>query len=129
MLTAILGLSEMLMGNLGEGTDAFHDAAEIHKAGERAATLTHQLLAFSRRQVLRPQVVRLNTMLLEMDKMLCRLIGDDIALDKVLDEELWPIHADPGQMSQVLLNLALNARDAMPHAEHADDSHGEYARD
>src|SRR5205823_5177512 len=114
MLTAILGLSEILMGSLGEGTDAFEQAAAIKKAGERVI-LTQQLLAFSRRQVLRPQVVRLNTIILEMDNMLCRLIGHDVALDRVLAEELWPIHADPGQISQVLLNLVLNARDAMPH--------------
>ncbi|MEO8131419.1 MAG: ATP-binding protein [Bryobacteraceae bacterium] len=113
MLTAILGFSQMLVESLEEGTEAHHEAAEIQKAGERAATLTHQLLAFSRRQVLHPQVLSLNTMILEMEQMLRRLIGDDIALDKTLVEELWPMNADPGQMSQVILNLALNARDAM----------------
>ena len=115
MLTGILGFSEMLMETLREGTDAYHQAGEIKKAGERAATLTHQLLAFSRRQVLHPHVLSLNTVILELEQMLHRLIGDDIALEKVLGEGLWPVHADPGQMSQVILNLALNARDAMPH--------------
>ena len=115
MLTAILGFSEMLTENLEPGTDAFLQAAEIRKAGERAALLTHQLLAFSRRQVLHPQVLSLNSVIGEMDQMLRRLIGDNISLEKALDEELWQVLADPGQMSQVILNLVLNARDAMPH--------------
>ena len=114
MLTAILGFSEMLMENLEPRTDPFLQAAEIRKAGERAATLTHQLLAFSRRQVLHPQVLSLTGVIREMREMLRRLLGDNISLEKVLEEELWPILADPGQMSQVVLNLALNARDAMP---------------
>ncbi len=114
MLTAILGFSEMLMENLETGTDAFLQATEIRKAGERAALLTHQLLAFSRRQVLHPQVLGLNSVILEMDQMLRRLIGDNISLEKALDGELWQMLADPGQMSQVVLNLVLNARDAMP---------------
>jgi signal transduction histidine kinase/CheY-like chemotaxis protein len=114
-LTGILGFSEMLIGSLEEGSDAFRQAAEIKKASERAATLTHQLLAFSRRQVLQPRLLNLNTVILELDHMLRRLIGDDIALDKTLNQKLWPMQADPGQMSQVILNLTLNARDAMPH--------------
>ena len=115
MLTGILGFSEMLMESLREGTESHHQAGEIKKAGERAATLTHQLLAFSRRQVLHPRVLSVNTIVLELEQMLRRLIGDDIVLDKMLTEDIWPVHADPGQMSQVILNLALNARDAMPH--------------
>ncbi|MDX6458640.1 MAG: two-component system, chemotaxis family, CheB/CheR fusion protein, partial [Acidobacteriaceae bacterium] len=115
MLTGILGFSEMLMESLDGGTSAFHQAAEIKKASERAARLTDQLLAFSRRQVLHPQVLSLNTVILELEQMLRRLIGDDIVFDKDLNKELWPVLADPGQMSQVILNLALNARDAMPH--------------
>ncbi|MGA2712276.1 MAG: chemotaxis protein CheB [Bryobacteraceae bacterium] len=115
MLTAILGFSEILMETLETGTDAYYQAAEIRKAGERAATVTHQLLAFSRRQVLHPQVLSLNSVILEIEQMLRRLIGDNISLEKALDEEPVPILADPGQMSQVILNLALNARDAMPH--------------
>ena len=115
MLTGILGFSEMLMGSLAEGTEAYDHAGEIKKAGERAAALTQQLLAFSRRQVLHPQVLSINTVILELDQMLRRLIGDDIALNKSLDEGLWQMRGDPGQISQVILNLALNARDAMAH--------------
>jgi signal transduction histidine kinase/ActR/RegA family two-component response regulator len=114
ILTGILGFSEMLLDSLEEGTDDFHRAEEIKRASERAAALTQQLLAFSRRQVLRPQVVSLNTVILGLNEMLRRLIGDNIELHKTLDGELGAVHADPGQMSQVILNLALNARDAMP---------------
>lgn len=114
MLTAILGFSEILMENVSAGSDAYLNAVEIWKAGERAAALTHQLLAFSRRQVLHPQVLSLNGVIREMSQMLRRLIADNISLDEDLGEELGQIRADPGQMSQVILNLALNARDAMP---------------
>jgi signal transduction histidine kinase/ActR/RegA family two-component response regulator len=114
ILTAILGFSELLLNSTTEGTEVFHHAFEIKKASERAAALTQQLLAFSRRQVLRPQGVSLNAVILGMNEMLRRLIGDNIELNSVTDAELGFIHADPGQMSQVILNLAINARDAMP---------------
>jgi two-component system cell cycle sensor histidine kinase/response regulator CckA len=113
ILTGILGFSEILMDDLKEGTDAFYQAAEIKKASERASALTQQLLAFSRRQVLCPQVVSLNTVILGLKEMLRRLIGDNIELNNVLDGNLGVVRADPGQISQVILNLALNARDAM----------------
>ncbi len=113
ILTGILGFSEILMDDLGVGTEAYHQAAEIKKASERAAALTQQLLAFSRRQVLRPQVVNLNSVILGLSEMLRRLIGDNIQLNNALDENLGALCADPGQIGQVILNLALNARDAM----------------
>jgi signal transduction histidine kinase/CheY-like chemotaxis protein len=114
ILTGILGFSEMLLDALEEGTDVFRYAAEIKRASERAAALTQQLLAFSRRQVLRPQAVSLNTVILGLSEMLRRLIGDHIELNSALDEDLGAIRADSGQISQIILNLALNARDAMP---------------
>jgi signal transduction histidine kinase/ActR/RegA family two-component response regulator len=113
ILTGILGFSEMLLGSLEQGTSDFHHAAEIKRASERAAALTQQLLAFSRRQVLRPEIVSLNTVILGLNEMLRRLIGDNIHLDNALDKDLGMIRADPGQLSQVILNLALNSRDAM----------------
>jgi two-component system CheB/CheR fusion protein len=113
ILTVILGFSELLMEGVEPTSNAFLRAAEIRRAGERAAMLTHQLLAFSRHQVLRPQVLDLNSVILEMNQILHRLVGDDIALSTTLDPQLWAVHADPGQMSQMVLNLALNARDAM----------------
>jgi CheY-like chemotaxis protein len=91
------------------------DLEEIHNAGERAAVLTHQLLAFSRRQVLQPAVLNLNTLVAEMESMLRRLIGEDIDLVVVRAQGLGSIKADPGQIDQVIANLAVNARDAMPH--------------
>jgi CheY-like chemotaxis protein len=87
---------------------------EIRKAAERATALTRQLLAFGRRQVLQPQVLDLNEVVANMDRMLQRLIGEDIHLLTVLDAELWPVKVDPGQIEQVIMNLAVNARDAMP---------------
>jgi signal transduction histidine kinase/CheY-like chemotaxis protein len=114
ILTGILGFSELILSATTEGTNVFHHAFEIKRASERAAALTQQLLAFSRRQVLRRQVVNLNTVFLGLTEMLRRLIGDHIELKSALDEGLGFVHADPGQMSQVILNIALNARDAMP---------------
>src|SRR5574342_454651 len=90
------------------------DAEEIRNAGLRAAELTRQLLAFSRRQVLAPKVLELNAVVVNMERMLRRLLGEDVALDTSLDPATGAVSADPGQLEQVLLNLAVNARDAMP---------------
>jgi len=87
---------------------------EIRRARERAAELTMRLLAFSRKQVLRPKVLNLNDIVRDSDKMLRRVIGEDVELVCTLDPELRPVEADPRQLHQVIMNLAVNARDAMP---------------
>jgi two-component system, cell cycle sensor histidine kinase and response regulator CckA len=114
LLTAILGYSQLALLHL-DPADLLHDQIqEIRKAAERAALLTSQLLAFSRRQILQPKVLDLNSVVEEMDNMLRRLIGEDIALVTALEPALAPVKADPGQLAQVIMNLAVNARDAMP---------------
>jgi len=113
LLTAILGYCELLRQQPLPAA-AQTDLAEIHNAGSAAASLTRQLLAFSRRQVLRAESVDLNAIVGEIDSMLRRVIGEDVRLVTIPAAGLWRITADPGQMQQVLLNLAVNARDAMP---------------
>ncbi len=114
LLMAITGYDELLMCSLEPTSTLYNYAEEIHKAAERAADLTRQLLAFSRRQVLKPKVLDLKTLVDNLEKMLQRLIGEDIHLKTILDPELGKIKADPGQIEQVIMNLAINARDAMP---------------
>ncbi len=114
MLTVINGYSDMLLRELDQGDPLRRKVEGIKKAGERAASLTYQLLAFSRKQVLQPKVVDLNTIISDIDKMLQRLIGEDIQLTTVLSPLTGQVKVDPGQISQVLVNLAVNARDAMP---------------
>jgi PAS domain S-box-containing protein len=114
LLTVINGYSDLLMRKLEKDNPTRLTIEEIRKAGERAASLTRQLLAFSRRQVLQPAPLELNVIVANVDKMLRRLIGEDIDLLMALEPELGRIKADPGQIEQVLLNLAVNARDAMP---------------
>ncbi len=114
LLTIINGYSELLLQTLPAEDPSRALITEINKAGERSAGLTRQLLAFSRQQILAPRVLNLNEVVIDIEKMLRRLIGEDVQLDTVLDPRVWVVRADPGQVEQVLMNLAVNARDAMP---------------
>ena len=114
ILTAITGHADLLLEDLGHHDPRRADVDEIRRSAERAAGLTRQLLAFSRQQVLQPKVVDLNALVLDMDKLLRRLIGEDVELATALDPTLGRVTADPGQLEQVIVNLAVNARDAMP---------------
>lgn len=114
LLMTIKGYSEILLGKFDPGDPRHEEVEEILMAAERATSLTRQLLAFGRRQVLHPQVLDLNGIVTNMNKMLRRLIGEDIQLLTILDQELWSVKVDPGQIEQVIMNLAVNARDAMP---------------
>jgi nitrogen-specific signal transduction histidine kinase/CheY-like chemotaxis protein len=114
LLTVITGFSDLLLGKPGSDATRREYAGEIRKAGERAALLTRQLLAFSRQQILLPEILDLNAVVGEVDSMLRRLIGEDIDLKTPLAPNLGRVKADPGQIQQILMNLAVNARDAMP---------------
>jgi len=114
ILTVISGYSEMLLSGMKAEDLAYRKVDIIRKAAEQAATLTHQLLAFSRRQVLQPRVLDLNETIGGMRTMLSRLIGEDVVFEALLGEGLGNVMADPGQIAQVIMNLAINARDAMP---------------
>jgi len=114
LLTAITGYSELMLRRLKEGDPLLRNVEQIRKAADRAASLTRQLLAFSRKQVLQAKVLDLNAIVADMDKMLVRLIGEDVDLVTALNPTLGRIKADPGQIEQVVMNLAVNARDAMP---------------
>jgi CheY-like chemotaxis protein len=114
LLAAMAFQCELLCDRLDEGDTRRAHVDEIQKAGERAASLAQQLLAFGRRQVLQPRVVSLNEILHDMEPMLRRLVGEHIRLEMGLDPEAGSIHADLGQLEQVVLNLVVNARDAMP---------------
>src|SRR5436309_3550888 len=114
LLTAILGHCDILLKRLPEGATARKGIEEIRTAGERAAGLTRQLLAYSRRQVLKPQVIDLNSSVTSMVPMLRRLIGETVELDPTLQSDLGHVEADPSQIEQVIMNLVVNARDSMP---------------
>jgi PAS domain S-box-containing protein len=115
LLTVINGYSRLLLDRLTAGDPLRDGLEEIHKAGERAAGLTQQLLAFSRKQVLQPRVLDLNRVVGEMRPMLARLMGEDVEVCVKLRAEATTIFADPHQLERVLMNLAVNSRDAMPH--------------
>jgi two-component system, cell cycle sensor histidine kinase and response regulator CckA len=114
LLGVIIGYSRVLKRELGANNPQAEHALEIEKAGQRAASLTKQLLAFSRQQVLSPAVLNLNTLASDMEKMLPQLLGEDIEVSLLLDPELGNVKADQSQIEQVIMNLAVNARDAMP---------------
>jgi PAS domain S-box-containing protein len=114
LLTAILGTSEILLRELPADEPGRTDVEEIRQAATRAADLTRQLLAFSRRQVLQPRILDLNRLVHGVEKMLRRLIGEHIALETHEEAALWLVRADPGQIEQIIVNLCVNARDAMP---------------
>jgi len=114
ILTTIQGCCELIRDELPSDAPAFRYATEVRLAAERAATLTRQLLAFSRGQVHQPRVVDLNEILRRVERMLARLIGEDIALIPTLADNLWPIWVDPSHVEQIAMSLAVNARDAMP---------------
>jgi signal transduction histidine kinase len=114
LLTVINGYSELLLLEMGENDPIRPTIAEIRKAGERAAGLTRQLLAFGRKQMIAPRIIDLNAVIENTQAMLRRLIGEDIALEVTLDPGVMRVKADPSQVDQLILNLAVNARDAMP---------------
>ena len=114
LLTVILGYSQILADGLPEGSRLADNTAQIKSAADRAAGITRQLLAFSRKSVLSPRVINLNDVVLNLDSLLRRLIGEDIEVRTLPANDLGSVKADPSQIEQVLMNLALNARDAMP---------------
>ena len=110
----IIGYSQLLKRALGADSHLAEHVNEIEKAGDRAAALTRQLLAFSRQQILTPTVLNLNDLVADMQKMLPRLIGEDITVTMGMEPTLESVRADRNQIEQVIMNLAVNSRDAMP---------------
>ncbi|HQU86384.1 MAG TPA: PAS domain S-box protein, partial [Pyrinomonadaceae bacterium] len=114
MLTAINGYSDLTLKQLDDKSPLRHNIEEIHKAGLRSAELTRQLLAFSRKQVLKPEIINLNYVINDTTALLKRLIGEDVVLETVLRPDINDVKVDTNQLSQVIVNLAVNSRDAMP---------------
>ncbi|HYQ45008.1 MAG TPA: response regulator [Polyangiaceae bacterium] len=114
LLTVILSYTTLVLADLQPGDQIYDDILQVRRAGERASELTQQLLAFSRKQILQPKVLDLNQVLSEMEKMLRRLLGEGIDLSLLTARPVAKIHADLGQIGQIVMNLAANARDAMP---------------
>src|SRR5260370_13194049 len=114
LLGVIIGYSQVVKKKLGKDNPLLEHVEEVEKAGQRAASLTKQLLAFSRQQVLTPAVLNLNAVVTEIGKMLPPLLGEDIEVTTSLADDLCQVTADQGQIEQIIMNLAVNARDAMP---------------
>jgi two-component system, cell cycle sensor histidine kinase and response regulator CckA len=114
LLNVINGYSELVLDDLAEDDPIRKDLEQIRNAGKRAADLTSQLLAFGRKQILQPEILNINNVIVQMSTMLRRLIGEDIEFDSIADPNLRLVNADPGQIQQIIMNLAVNARDAMP---------------
>jgi len=114
LLTVINGYSDLLLRTVASDSAFWSNIRDIREAGERAASLTRQLLAFSRKQVLEPRVLDMNLVVADLEKMLSRIIGENIDFRTITDEDLCNISADPGQVEQIVMNLVVNARDAMP---------------
>jgi two-component system, cell cycle sensor histidine kinase and response regulator CckA len=114
ILTAMFGYADLLLEQFTDDDPRREDVCEIRRSAERAAGLTRQLLAFSRKQMMQPRVLNLNDVIGSLQRLLGRLVGSDIRLEVKPFAPLWPVRADPGQIEQVLMNLIANARDAMP---------------
>src|SRR5262249_53280782 len=114
VLTAIIGFSDLLLANHRPSDPSFQDIMNIKQNANRAAGLVRQLLAFSRRQTLRPQVLALGEVLTDLSILLTRLLGENVKLQLVHGRDLWPLKADLNQFETVIINLAVNGRDAMP---------------
>jgi two-component system, cell cycle sensor histidine kinase and response regulator CckA len=114
VLTAIFGYADLLLDQFTEEDPRRADVREIRSAAERAAALTRQLLAFSRKQMIQPRILNLNEVVVSLEKLLSRLVGEDIPVEIRAAQNLWNVRADPGQIEQILMNLAANGRDAMP---------------
>ncbi len=114
ILTIIIGNADLALKNLDKDNPSREDLWEIKIAAERAVSFTRQLLAFSRKQIITPRVMDLNELLTDIEKMLSRLVGEDVELLTIPEPVLWQVEVDHGQMEQVIMNLAINARNAMP---------------
>jgi two-component system, cell cycle sensor histidine kinase and response regulator CckA len=114
VLSAIFGYAELLLDQFDETDPRRADVVEIRRSADRAANLTRQLLAFSRKEVIQPRILRLHDVVSGMEGLLRRLVGEDVVIEIATQPGLWHVRADPGQVEQVIMNLAANARDAMP---------------